>query len=66
MVLEVGLLLYWAGIPKHNFDHHCGDSESLLDGRAHGDDCGLRSLPLQRSVPNAAPAGGLATVGLEA
>ena len=46
MVLEVGLLLYWAGIPKHNFDHHCGDGESLLDGRADGDDCGLRRLSL--------------------
>ena len=65
MVLEVRLLLYWAGIPKHHFDHHCGDGEPLLDGRADGDDCGLRRLPLQQSIPSAAAAGGLAAVGLE-
>ena len=42
--LEISLLLHWAGIPKFHSGHYCRDSKSLLDGRADGDDRGLRRL----------------------
>ena len=42
--LEIRLLPHWAGIPKFHSAHHCRDCKSLLDGRADGDDRGLRRL----------------------
>lgn len=42
--LEIRVLSHRAGIPEHDSRHHCGNGESLLAGRADGDDRGLRRL----------------------
>ena len=65
MVLESRVCCDWFGISGHDIGDHRSDSESLLDGCAHGVCGGYVGVFLQQGFLGAVTVGGSAVVVFE-